>query len=77
MIIVVAGSVEQNKTGYDLKMLNMGAIKNTGIGHQPQQKRKSPFLKENLELIHSSGQLNNISVPNGYIKNSLRSRRFC
>jgi glyoxylase-like metal-dependent hydrolase (beta-lactamase superfamily II) len=71
------GGVEwkKNKTGYQMTFKNAkywSNKKHWDWAISPNKREKASFLKENLELIHSSGQLNNISVPNGYIKkNSL------
>lgn len=71
------GGVEwnKNKTGYQMTFKNAkywSNKKHWDWAANPNKREKASFLKENLELIHSSGQLNNISVPNGYIKkNSL------
>jgi glyoxylase-like metal-dependent hydrolase (beta-lactamase superfamily II) len=71
------GGVEwkKNKTGYQMTFKNAkywSNKKHWDWAISPNKREKASYLKENLELIHSSGQLNNISVPNGYIKkNSL------
>ena len=71
------GGVEwnKNKTGYQMTFKNAkywSNKKHWDWAANPNKREKASFLKENLELIHSSGQLNNISLPNGYIKkNSL------
>ena len=71
------GGVEwnKNKTGYQMTFKNAkywSNKKHWDWAISPNKREKASFLKENLELIHSSGQLNNISLPNGYIKkNSL------
>ena len=67
------GGVEwkKNKTGYQMTFKNAkywSNKKHWDWAANPNKREKASFLKENLELIHSSGQLNNISVPNGYIK---------
>jgi glyoxylase-like metal-dependent hydrolase (beta-lactamase superfamily II) len=67
------GGVEwkKNKTGYQMTFKNAkywSNKKHWDWAISPNKREKASFLKENLELIHSSGQLNNISVPNGYIK---------
>ena len=71
------GGVEwkKNKTGYQMTFKNAkywSNKKHWDWAISPNKREKASFLKENLELIHSSGQLNNISLPSGYIKkNSL------
>ena len=71
------GGVEwnKNKTGYQMTFKNAkywSNKKHWDWAANPNKREKASFLKENLELIHSSGQLNNISLPSGYIKkNSL------
>ena len=67
------GGVEwnKNKTGYQMTFKNAkywSNKKHWDWAANPNKREKASFFKENLELIHSSGQLNNISVPNGYIK---------
>ena len=70
------GGVEwnKNKTGYQMTFKNAkywSNKKHWDWAISPNKREKASFLKENLELIHSSGQLNNISVPNGYIKKNI------
>ena len=67
------GGVEwnQQKTGFQMTFKNARYWSNAQHWNwaiNPNKREKASFLKENLSLIQSSGQLNNIIVPKGYIK---------
>ena len=67
------GGVEWNQDRTGFKMTFKNARYWSNAQHwcwavNPNKREKASFLKENLSLIQSSGQLNNIIVPKGYIK---------
>ena len=67
------GGVEwnQDRTGFKMTFKNARYWSNAqhwAWAVNPNKREKASFLKENLSLIQSSGQLNNIIVPKGYIK---------
>ncbi len=67
------GGVEwnQDRTGFKMTFKNARYWSNAqhwGWAVKPNKREEASFLKENLSLIQSSGQLNNIIVPKGYIK---------
>lgn len=67
------GGVEwnQDRTGFKMTFKNARYWSNAqhwDWAVNPNKREKASFLKENLSLIQSSGQLNNIIVPKGYIK---------
>ena len=67
------GGVEwnQGRTGFQMTFKNARYWSNAQHWNwalNPNKREKASFLKENLSLIKSSGQLNNIIVPKGYIK---------
>ena len=70
------GSIQWNKdkTGYEPAFKNAKFWSNENHwkwATQPNPREKASFLKENINPIESSGQLNFIDIPNGkYLKNS-------
>ena len=66
------GGIEWNKnrTGYQTTFKNARYWTNRqhwNWAFNPNKREKASFLKENLSLIQSSGQMENILVPKGYV----------